>query len=153
MVDPEPWAVVTGTMVRPYGCTTVNHGQLWSTMVNHGWQWKTMVPWSLYRRGIILQGVDYFLFLTTRAGAEARFLIKLFFIIFLLFCRWPEPNFRLARDWIMQPLMRNGEVLIGTLNHSTFTVHFHYVTNKSDRAIIFDVVWCLQESMNHQGLL
>ena len=28
-----------------------------------------------------------------------------------------------------------GQVLIGTLNHSTCTVHFRYVTNKSDRVI------------------
>ena len=37
-----------------------------------------------------------------------------------------------------------GQVLIGTLNHATCTVHFHFVANKSDCTIIWFVLmkWC-----------
>ena len=36
-----------------------------------------------------------------------------------------------------RPLL--GQALIGTLNHATCTVQFHYVTNKSDRAIKYSL--------------
>ena len=67
--------------------------------------------------------------LTARPGAEVQFLIYPWFIFCCFVCELNETS---AQPDIN---MCTSQVLIGTLSHVTCTVHFHYVTNKSDRAI------------------
>ena len=59
--------------------------------------------------------------------------LKVVLFVFFWLCRWPDADLRLVKCW-------SG----GTLNHPTCTVHFHYLTSKSDRAMIQFVLmkWC-----------